>query len=368
MNARRRRPTRSGCVAIVTGAAGGQGAAEARLLVERRARRCVVADVDDDAGDAARRRARRRARSTTTSTCARRTTGAPRSTPRVAAFGRVTALVNNAGISTAAAVDHQDARSTSTATSSTSTRSAPSPASTSSRPRSSRPGGGSIVNVSSVNGFVGAWGIAGYASSKFALRGLTRVASIELARKGVRVNSIHPGPIDTPMLRGGLPEGTDPRRGDGARRRRPGGSARSTRSRRWSRSCSPTSRRTATAREFVLDGGYLAGPLGSPNVEPTMKLSLLFPETRSLDAVRDARGAHRGAGLPRHVARIGVRLRPDHGARRSPAQATDDDPARRRGGADLAAASARDGPAGGDRERGVRRAGSASASARATSR
>src|ERR671928_182729 len=61
-----------------------------------------------------------------------------------------------------------------------------------------------IVNVSSVNGFVGAWGIAAYASSKFALRGLTRVAAIGLARKGVRVNSIHPGPIDTPMLRGGL--------------------------------------------------------------------------------------------------------------------------------------------------------------------
>jgi 3alpha(or 20beta)-hydroxysteroid dehydrogenase len=61
-------------------------------------------------------------------------------------------------------------------------------------------GGGSIVNVSSTEGLQGANSMAAYASSKWALRGLTRVAAIELGSSKIRVNSVHPGPIDTPML------------------------------------------------------------------------------------------------------------------------------------------------------------------------
>ncbi|MEV6771699.1 glucose 1-dehydrogenase [Nocardia sp. NPDC051030] len=60
-------------------------------------------------------------------------------------------------------------------------------------------GGGSIVNVSSVEGFVGASGLAAYSASKFALRGLTKSAARELGHSGIRVNSIHPGAIATPM-------------------------------------------------------------------------------------------------------------------------------------------------------------------------
>jgi 3alpha(or 20beta)-hydroxysteroid dehydrogenase len=126
-------------------------------------------------------------------------------------------------------------------------------------------GGGSIVNVSSVNGFVGGWGIAAYASSKFALRGLTRVAAIELARKGVRVNSIHPGPIDTPMLRSGMPEGTDPveAMGRAVAAGRVGSADEVAAMVAFLLSDDAS---YCYGSEIVLDGGFLAGPLGSPNV------------------------------------------------------------------------------------------------------
>jgi 3alpha(or 20beta)-hydroxysteroid dehydrogenase len=61
-------------------------------------------------------------------------------------------------------------------------------------------GGGSIVNISSVAGMQGVAGVVSYASTKWALRGMTKVAALELGRDGIRVNSVHPGGVDTPMV------------------------------------------------------------------------------------------------------------------------------------------------------------------------
>jgi 3alpha(or 20beta)-hydroxysteroid dehydrogenase len=63
-------------------------------------------------------------------------------------------------------------------------------------------GGGSIVNVSSVAGMKGVAGVMGYCASKWAIRGMTKAAALELGVHGIRVNSVHPGTIDTEMVNG----------------------------------------------------------------------------------------------------------------------------------------------------------------------
>jgi 3alpha(or 20beta)-hydroxysteroid dehydrogenase len=62
-------------------------------------------------------------------------------------------------------------------------------------------GGGSVVNISSIAGQIGYFSPS-YSTSKWALRGLTKSAAGELAAWGIRVNSVHPGLVETPLLAG----------------------------------------------------------------------------------------------------------------------------------------------------------------------
>ena len=67
-------------------------------------------------------------------------------------------------------------------------------------PAMERSGGGSIVNISSTAGLRGSPNAIAYSATKWALRGMTKAAAVDLAPRRIRVNSVHPGPIETPML------------------------------------------------------------------------------------------------------------------------------------------------------------------------
>ncbi len=74
-------------------------------------------------------------------------------------------------------------------------------------PSMRRAGGGSIVNVSSTAGIIGFAGFFAYTAAKWAVRGMSKCAALELAVDKIRVNSVHPGDTETPMIEG---RGYDP--------------------------------------------------------------------------------------------------------------------------------------------------------------
>ena len=63
-------------------------------------------------------------------------------------------------------------------------------------------GGGSIVNISSTSGLQGLPFVGAYGSTKWGVRGMSKSAAIDFGHRGIRVNSVHPGGIDTPMVAG----------------------------------------------------------------------------------------------------------------------------------------------------------------------
>ncbi len=77
--------------------------------------------------------------------------------------------------------------------------------------------GGSIINTSSVAGLMGFPSMSAYVTSKHAVIGLTRTIALETAARGIRVNSIHPSPVDNRMMRS-LEEGFAPGQGEEAKK------------------------------------------------------------------------------------------------------------------------------------------------------
>ena len=191
-------------VAIISGAARGQGAAEARLFAQEGAR-VVLGDVLDDLGASVAAEIGDAARYLHLDVRDEASWAAAIALAEDA-FGPVSVLVNNAGIlrfSLMVDTPVEQLREVIEVN-----QVGPFLGMKAVVPSMQRAGGGSIVNISSTNGLGGYPATISYTSTKWAVRGMTRTAAMELGPLGIRVNSIHPGGIDTEMLRpGGEVEG-----------------------------------------------------------------------------------------------------------------------------------------------------------------
>ncbi len=245
-----------GKIAIITGAARGQGRAEAELFA-REGATVVLADVRDVLGEEAAaaiggEASYQRLDVTSEDDWARVVDDT------VAAHGTVDVLVNNA------AIFHRRALEDETVAAMTGTwqvnllgpflgmRTVADPMRAG--------GGGSIVNVSSAAGLTGFAWQAAYGSSKWALRGITKIAAVELGSAGIRVNSVHPGVVDTEMIAG---LGAD--RFTGAPLARASSPDEIARVVGFLASDAAS---YLTGAEVAVDGGLLAGPPPTPRPSP----------------------------------------------------------------------------------------------------
>jgi cyclopentanol dehydrogenase len=194
-----------GKVALISGGARGQGAAEARLFASEGAK-VVIGDVRDDltrqTADAINAKSANSVRAihldvtraadwrNAVETCVRE-------------FGGLDILVNNAGIANMKGLEQ------------TSEEEWDAMVNVNQKgvwlgmkaavPAMRQRGGGSIINISSIYGLIGSTGSTAYHGTKGAVRLLTKAAAVQYAREKIRVNSIHPGLIHTPMVEDALP-------------------------------------------------------------------------------------------------------------------------------------------------------------------
>jgi 3alpha(or 20beta)-hydroxysteroid dehydrogenase len=191
----------AGKVALISGGARGQGEAEVRLLV-REGAKVVFGDVLDDLGEAV-------AKDVSDDAVylhhdVRREEEWNRAvTEAVSRFGSLDVLVNNAGVLGGYGVTHDTTLEEYMRVIEVNQigvflgmRAA--------IPAMLRNRRGSIVNISSTAGLTGVGGTIAYTASKFAVRGMTKNAALEYGKAGIRVNSIHPGMVATPMVQSQL--------------------------------------------------------------------------------------------------------------------------------------------------------------------
>jgi 3alpha(or 20beta)-hydroxysteroid dehydrogenase len=192
-----------GKVILISGGARGQGAAEARQLVKEGAK-VVIGDVLEKEGAALA------AELGSAATFLRHDVTSEadwdRAVKAAEAFGGLHGLVNNAGIYQPKPLAETDAELWERHLRINQTgcflgmKAVLAPM--------ERSGGGSIVNISSGAGLRGSPQAFAYSATKWALRGMTKSAAMDLAKKKIRVNSVHPGPIETDMISWRTPEET----------------------------------------------------------------------------------------------------------------------------------------------------------------
>jgi len=241
-----------GRVVLITGAARGQGEQEARLFAAEGAR-VVLADVLDEPGEPLAKEigglyvhldVSREADWTAAVAAAKD------------AYGKVDGLVNNAGILrfnelvSTPLEEFQLITQVNQVGTFLGIRTL--------APELEAAGGGTIVNTASYTALTGMAYVGAYAASKHAILGLTRVAALELAAKGVRVNAVCPGAVDTPMSN---PEGTDPGAIEGLYRTLVplGRVGRPEEVAKLALFLTGDDSSYITGQPFVIDGGWLAG-------------------------------------------------------------------------------------------------------------
>lgn len=184
-----------GKVALITGAAQGMGEATARLFVEEGAK-VALGDVKTAEGEAVAASLGDAALFQKLDVC-NEDDWASLVGAAVDRWGRIDTLVNNAGlvhftaIETLNKADMERVLSVNTI--------GPVLGAKHVAPHMTAQGSGVILNISSVDGLRGCNGLTVYTASKWALRGVTKSLAYELGPRGVRVISIHPGGVDTPM-------------------------------------------------------------------------------------------------------------------------------------------------------------------------